>query len=189
MQRNFADVVNMLWHSIRDTIALTTLLSDLCCLDRERALLSSSTTATSSSPSLPAVNLWFSPLLFRLLTPEELSCALPLPRGHNLSAALLRAVLLPMRAKALNPDVTVQLVDALGYSLDANSGILAMITGEATVTPGPPYFCALKPPHCQAMPQTFNAALPFLCTCHHGVALCSLGLCPLPLNSGGGHAR
>ena len=101
-------------------------LADLRQLHHERAI---------SSP--PVVNIWFSPLLYHLLTPDELStnlpqpCANASPHDRALATALLRAILLPIRAKTINPDVTLQLLDALGYSLDANHGILAMISGKS----------------------------------------------------------
>lgn len=134
MQRNFVDSVNELWQAVRDAAALTALLSDL----RQLA---------PPCPPPAAVTPWFPPLLYRLLSPEELSCVLPLPcndaspPGASLATALLRAVLLPMRANIINPDVTVQLIHALQYSLDANSGILAMISG-----PCPPLTPTLSPP-------------------------------------------
>ncbi len=126
MQRNFVDVVNALWQAVRDASALAELLADLRQLHHERAISSS-----------PAVNIWFSPLLYHLLTPDELRTNLPQPctnaspHDRALATALLRAILLPIRAKTINPDVTLQLLDALGYSLDANHGILAMISGES----------------------------------------------------------
>lgn len=126
MQRNFVDVVNALWQAVRDASALAALLADLRQLHHERAISLS-----------PAVNIWFSPLLYHLLTPDELSTNLPQPcttaspHDRALATALLRAILLPMRAKTINPDVTLQLLDALGYSLDANHGILAMISGKS----------------------------------------------------------
>jgi hypothetical protein len=139
-QRNFVDSVNALWQAVRDASALTALLSHL------RELV-------PCAPPSAAVTPWFPPLLYRLLSPEELSCVLPLPcndassPGASLATALLRAVLLPMRANVINPDVTVQLTDALQYSLDANSGILAMISGRRpapTPTLSPPITYSLS---------------------------------------------
>ena len=126
MQRSFADIVDDLWHVIRDNTALTALLLHLSQLDAQRP---------PPPTAAPAVNPWFPPLLFRCLTPEELSCVLPLPcagappSSVALAAALLRAILLPMRAKLLNEEVTMQVVDALGYSMDASCGVLAMLSG------------------------------------------------------------
>ncbi len=167
MQRSFTDAVNALWQAVRDTAALTALLSDLCQCDRERALF-------NPSSSLPAVNFWFSPLLFRLLTPEELATILPQPRtdalscGHDLSAALLRAVLLPMRAKFLNSDVTLRLIDALEYSLDANNGIIAIISSNQRVALHL-HFLPIQT-SIQAMPTTSSWAFLHHRTRRHGAA-------------------
>jgi hypothetical protein len=125
MERGFTDCVNALWQAVRDPAALTVLLLELRQLDQ----------LTGSGPR-PEVNPWFPPLLFRRLTADELRCILPLPSTNSLPsnillvASLLQAILLPMRASVINPDVTFQLIEALGYSLDANSGILALISGS-----------------------------------------------------------
>ena len=127
MERGFTDCVNALWQAVSDPAALTALLLELQKLDREQL--------TVSGPR-PEVNPWFPPLLFRRLTADELLCVLPLPSTNSLPsnillvASLLQAILLPMRASVINPDVTFQLIEALGYSLDANSGILALISGS-----------------------------------------------------------
>ncbi len=127
MERGFTDWVNELWQAVRDPAALTVLLLELRQLDHQQL--------TGCGPR-PEVNPWFPPLLFRRLTADELNCVLPLPSTNSLPsnillvASLLQAILLPMRASVINPDVTFQLIDALGYSLDANSGILAMISGS-----------------------------------------------------------
>jgi hypothetical protein len=128
MQRSFTDWVDSLWHAVRDPAALTALLLELRQLDQHHVPVS----------PCPAVNTWFSPLLYRRLTSDELCCVLPLPSDHAsptsalLVASLLRAILLPMRAKKLNPDAMMQIIDGLEYSLDANSGILAMVSGSQT---------------------------------------------------------
>jgi hypothetical protein len=124
MALSFEAAVDALWLAVRDAQSLAAALANLRQLDNQHP----------HAASAAAVCPWFPPLLFRLLHPEQLSCILPLqpdppPSTASLPAALLRALLLPMRAKLLNPNVTLQLVDALGYSLDASSGILAIISG------------------------------------------------------------
>jgi hypothetical protein len=124
MAISFEAAVDMLWLAVKDTLSLTASLAHLRQLDHQHSRVSAAT----------ATSLWFPPLLFRLLQPEQLCCILPLQPNaptvfSSLPAALLRAILLPMRSKVINPDATLQLLDALEYSLDASSGILAMISG------------------------------------------------------------
>jgi hypothetical protein len=125
MLPDFVDVVNALWRSVKDSAALSAQLSEL--------VENGHQPPSASAPLLPP---WFPPLLFRYLSAEQLRCILPLPisdapQSHvALVSALLRAVLLPMRAKVINPEVTMHLIVALGYSLDASSGVLALISGR-----------------------------------------------------------
>jgi hypothetical protein len=185
MQHSFTDCVGALWHAVKDPPALTALLLPLRQLDHQPA----------SPSATPAVNPWFPPLLYRRLTSEELRCVLPLglhppPPNALLVASMLQAILLPMRAKIINPDVTLQLIEALDYSLDAKSGIIAMISGlclDKTRSLGFRFPLTLPCP--QATQQTSPAASRCPHTRHPGSAAYSHGLLRRLLSSAAARAR